>query len=175
MKKKSLIVVIAALVIADLALVGCAEAPPPPAAAPTTHAHSHSHNPGDHNHDRGQMMIASDGWIDALLTAHLSSKEGNELDVFVENKGEPLALYTTKLEATAFVRGEKRTLSFDCAPRDERPSNEAEGTCSHFVARAGWMAPEDMLEVEASLPLKTGDIAYVWRGFNPKKYAHHIE
>jgi hypothetical protein len=168
--KKTFAVVIAALVIADLALIGCASPPPVSLAAA-----KHAHNAADHNHDRGRMMIASDGWVDALLTAHLSSKAGNELDVFVENKGEPLALYTTKLEATAMVRGEKRPLYFDCAPKDERPANEAEGTCSHFVARAGFITPEDMLRVEASLPLKTGDVPYVWRAFNPKKYAHHIE
>jgi len=171
--RKTLALVISALVIADLALIGCAQPAPPPAAP--KQAHGHTHNASDHNHDRGQMMIASDGWVDALLTAHLSSKEGNELDIFVENKAKPLALGTTKLTAKAVVKGEMKTLEFECAPLDERPKDEPAGTCSHFVARAGWMTAEDMLKVEAALPLRTGETPYVWRGFNPKKYAHHIE
>jgi hypothetical protein len=124
------------------------------------------------------MMIASNGVVDALLTSHLSSKDGNELDVFVEKSGKPLALTTTQLRAKARVhgQGEEKMLSFSCAPDDERPAGEAKGTCSHFVARAGWMSREDRLEeVATSLPLLTGEIAYTWRSFDPVRYAHHIE
>jgi hypothetical protein len=121
------------------------------------------------------MMIASNGVVDALLTSHLSAKDGNELDVFVEKGGAPLALSIMKLEARARVRGEEKSLSFSCAPNDERPAGEADGTCSHFVARAGWMSPEDRLEVATSLPLLTGEIGYTWRSFDPRRYAHHIE
>jgi hypothetical protein len=144
-------------------------------AAPAAHGHAHSHDPGSHNHDRGHMMIASNGIVDAMLTAHLSSKDGNELDVFVERKGEPLALNITKIRAQAEVKGEMRTLDFDCAPRDERPAAEPDDRCSHFVAKAAWMKPGDDVRVATVLPLKSGETAYVWRGFEPKKYAHHIE
>src|SRR5262245_60158352 len=117
----------------SVALGGCAAktAGPPP----------HVHNASDHNHDRGHMMIASNGVVDALLTAHLSSKSGNELDVFVEKNGTPLALTTTELRARAEMGGERKLLEFSCAPAEERPSEEHDGTCSHFVARAEWLRP----------------------------------
>lgn len=162
-----------ALVVAVSTLVGCGARPEPKVAA--SHAHPHSHDPSDHNHDRGSMMIASDGWVDALLTAHLSSKDGNELDVFVERSGKPLALGTTELRAKAEVGGVERALVFACAPAEERPTGEADGTCSHFVARAGWMNADDALRVEAALPLRRGDVGYVWRAFSPRKYAHHVD
>lgn len=157
------------LVLAMTLLTGCG-ATRAVATTPT-----HTHDPSSHNHDRGQMMIASNGVVDALLTSHLSSKTGNELDVFVEKNGSPLALTTTQLKAKAKVRGEERALDFACAPADERPAGEPTGTCSHFVARAGWMAADDRLEVATRLPLLSGDIAYTWRSFDARRYAHHIE
>jgi len=155
-----------------IGLVGSGCMPAAPAAAVATGGH----DPSGHNHDRGHMMIASNGAVDALLTSHLSSKSGNELDVFVEKDGKPLAITTTQLDAKAKGAGAgEKTLAFECAPDDERPAGEKAGTCSHFVARAAWMNPEDRLEVATSLPLLSGDIAYTWRSFDPKKYAHHIE
>src|SRR5258708_6716714 len=73
------------------------------------------HDPSSHNHDRGRMMIASNGAVEALLTSHLSSKTGNELDIFVEKGGAPLALTTTKIAASArrTRSGERRGLVFD--------------------------------------------------------------
>jgi hypothetical protein len=160
-----------AFVLAGLSVLGgCAASPPAP--KPLT---LHSHDASDHNHDRGQMMIASDGFIDALLTAHLSSKTGNELDVFVEKAGVPLALTTTELRATAVVGSARQELAFECAPREERPQGERDGTCSHFVARAPWVRPGEPIRVATTLPLRRGDIAYVWRGFEAKRYAHHVE
>lgn len=160
-----------AFVLVGLSVIaGCSQPSTPPKTA-----HAHTHNASDHNHDRGQMMIASDGLVDALLTAHLSSKSGNELDVFVEKSGSPLALTTTELSASVDVAGERKTLAFECAPADERPTDEREGTCSHFVARAEWMRPGQAIRVETELPLRRGDIAYVWRGFEPVRYAHHVE
>lgn len=168
---KTLGFVLAGLVgLSAIGLGGCASSSP---AAPK--AAANSHNASDHNHDRGQMMIASDGFIDALLTAHLSSKTGNELDVFVEKAGEPLALTTTELRAIAEVERKQKELAFECAPRKERPATEREGTCSHFVARAGWLRPGQDVRVETTLPLRRGDIAYVWRGFEAMRYAHHVE
>lgn len=175
MKVGSLFVVVC--IVGSLG-VGCMKNEAAPAAtAPAAATHTHSHDPGSHNHDRGHMMIASNGAVDALLTSHLSSKSGNELDVFVEKDGKPLALTTTKLDARAksAATGSEKALSFECAPEEERPAGEKAGTCSHFVARAAWMSPDDRLEVATSLPLLSGDIAYTWRSFDPKKYAHHIE
>jgi hypothetical protein len=134
-----------------------------------------AHDPSSHNHDRGQMMIASNGAVDALLTSHLSSKSGHELDVFVEKDGSPLALGITKLEAKARMGEAEKRVAFDCAPIDERPANEPSGTCSHFVARVPWMDPASSLEVATTLPLKSGDVTYRWRSFDPMRYAHHIE
>jgi hypothetical protein len=121
------------------------------------------------------MMIASDGFVDALLTAHLSRASGNELDVFVERDGKPLALPTQEIAASAKARSERQMLVFTCAPPEERPQDEAPATCSHFVARATWMQPEEPIEVEAQLPLRRGQVGYVWRSFQPLKYAHHVE
>ncbi|MBX3193063.1 MAG: hypothetical protein KF819_39125 [Labilithrix sp.] len=163
-------------VVGALSLAACAPPATPPVVttAATAHAHPHSHDPSDHNHARGKMLMASNGTIDALLTAHLSSKNGNELDVFVEQKGAPHALDVTTLEAVArSASGEVQTMELSCAPRDERPAAEPEGKCSHFVATAGWMKPGERLRVEASLPFGDRRVAMVWRDFEPKKYAHH--
>ena len=166
------------------ALLTFAAACAAPAAAPpkTTvtggapHPHAHAHDASDHNHPRGKMLLASDGTYNALLTAHLSSKDGNELDIFVEDKDGPYALSAKTLAASARVGdGEKRVLSFSCAPANERPSNEAEGTCSHYVAMAPWMQKTDILRVETSLPVGEHGVALTWREFEPKRYAHHEE
>lgn len=136
---------------------------------------AHHHDPHDHNHSRGKMLEAFDGKVAALLTSHLSSKTGNELDVFVEEAGAPRALPVTKLTATVTGAAEPRTLTFECAPADERPAGEKEGTCSHFVAKAAWMTTSDRLRVEAALPLGDREQRFVWRDFDPKRYAHHEE
>lgn len=47
------------------------------------------------------MLLASDGTFNAQLTAHLSSKDGNELDIFVEDKDGPFALTSKSLVASA--------------------------------------------------------------------------
>jgi hypothetical protein len=168
---------ILAVIMGVSMLAGCARPITGPSET-TPSAHHHSHDPTSHNHDRGHMMIASNGVVDALLTSHLSSKDGNELDVFVEKDGAPLALGATQIEAKAKVVGrnvEDSLLRFSCAPADERPAGEPVGTCSHFVARAAWMTPEDRLEVATALPLRAGDVVYTWRSFDPRRYAHHIE
>jgi hypothetical protein len=146
------------------------------AATATPQVAAKAHDPTSHNHDRGAMMMASNGVVDALLTSHLSSQSGNELDVFVEKAGAPLALTTTSLSARAKLPdGREKLVAFDCAPRDERPTEERDGTCSHFVAKVAWMLPSERLEVHTALPLKSGDIDYRWRSFDPVRYAHYIE
>ena len=155
---------------------GCARAPAPIAATPQ--AHPHTHNASDHNHARGHMLMASDGTTEALLTAHLSSKTGNELDVFVERKGRPFAVAATTMTALAkTAAGEDKRIAFECAPRDERPSNEPDDVCSHFVAKAPWMKTGEMLLVKADLPVSERKDAstFVWREFEAHRYAHHVE
>lgn len=160
--------------------VGCsAPASAPPKTTVTggaPHLHAHSHDPGDHNHARGKMLLASDGSYNALLTSHLSAKDGNELDVFVEDKDGPYALDVKELEAVARAgEGDKITVSFSCAPAHERPANEADGKCSHFVAKTPWMRVGVVLRVETALPIGDKTIAMVWREYEPRKYAHHEE
>ena len=171
--RRAMISVVA--VFAALA-VGCSApaAAPPKTTTTGGQGHAHTHNASDHNHPRGKMLMASDGKIAALLTAHLSSKDGNELDVFVEQKGEPHALTAATLTAEAVIGGgERRSLTFACAPANERPFAEPDGMCSHYVATAPWMRSGDVLRVDASLPVGDSRVAMVWRDFEPKKYAHH--
>lgn len=83
----------------------------------------------------------------------------------------------TELEGVALrgTEAEKMTVSFSCAPADERPKNEAAGTCSHFVAKTPWMKPGTVYRVETALPIGDKKIAMVWRDYEAKKYAHHEE
>ena len=156
--------------------LGCAAPPAGPATTPAAAPPAHAHNPGDHNHPRGKMLMASDGTYNALLTAHLSAKDGNELDVFVEDKDGPHALAAKTLEAVAQIgEGERKTASFECAPASERPAREAAGTCSHYVAKAAWMRVGEVLVVTMSLPVGDRAIAMTWRDFEARKYAHHEE
>ncbi len=152
----------------------------PAAASPATTVTAgqpapHAHNPGDHNHAKGKMLMATDGTYDALLTAHLSAKDGNELDIFVENKDGPFALKATTMVATARGVGEKHDVAFACAPANERPANEAEGTCSHYVAKAPWLRVGEVLRVETSLPVGDKPVPMIWRDFEARRYAHHEE
>ncbi len=168
-----------ALLGALLCFAGACAAPA--AAAPTTVTagqpapQAHAHDPGDHNHARGKMLMASDGRYNALLTAHLSAKDGNELDIFVEDKNGPFALKAKTVEAIARGDGDKHALTFECAPANERPTSEAEGTCSHYVAKAPWLRVGEVLRVETTLPVAQAPVAMAWRDFEARKYAHHEE
>ena len=118
--------------------------------------------------------MASNGTTNALLTAHLSSHDGNELDVFVEHAGDPLPLRSTNLVATATDgAGEAKAIPMACAPREERPAGEPDGVCSHYVGKAPWIRGGEALQVEASLDVPEGRETFVWRDFDPKRYAHH--
>lgn len=156
--------------------LGCAAPAAGPATTTAAAPPGHAHNPGDHNHPRGKMLMASDGTYNALLTAHLSAKDGNELDVFVEDKDGPHALTAKTLEAVAQIGvGEGKAVSFECAPASERPANEVAGTCSHYVAKAAWMRVGEVLKVTMSLPVGDRAVAMTWRDFEARKYAHHEE
>ena len=125
------------------------------------------------------MLIADAGSMHALLTAHLAAT-GNELNIFfetsVDKDPQPVAIAVKSFEAQATAgEGESQTLTFEPAPADERPVGEKAGTCSHFVAKAPWMKPEDDLLVVAKFRLDGKEVAGRWKNFNPKKYAHHVE
>ncbi len=122
------------------------------------------------------MLMASDGTTTALLTAHLSSTDGNELDVFVERDGSPFALSVRSITGAAVGSdGQPRPVTFECAPANERPSTERDDACSHFVARTPWMRPDDVLRVEADLAIEGERAPFLWRNFGPRRYAHHEE
>lgn len=132
-----------------------------------------------HSHERGKMLIADAGSVHALLTAHLAAA-GNELDIFfetpVDKDPQPVAIAVESFEAQATSgEGESQTLTFEPAPAEERPAGEKDGTCSHFVAKAPWMKPEDDLLVVAKFTVDGKEVVARWKTFNPKKYAHHVE
>jgi hypothetical protein len=138
----------------------------------TTQSSSHAHT-----HDRGTMLITDVGEYHALLTAHLS-RDGNELDVFfetsVDKSPEAVALPLLSFEGQATAGdGESHVLTFEPAPAEERPKGEAEGACSHFVAKAAWMKADDKLRVVARFNLDGKELKATWNEFEPKRYAHH--
>lgn len=178
-----------------LFVAGCggeSSKPATPAKSTTTpakddHADHADHKDGDHkdekahghSHERDKMLIADAGSYHALLTAHLS-KDGNSLDIFfetpVDKNPQPAAIAIESFEAQATAgEGESQTLTFEPAPPKERPVGEKAGTYSHFVAKAPWMKPEDDLLVLAKFTVDGKEIVVRWKGFNPKKYAHHAE
>lgn len=151
------------------------------------HGHAHDHDAAD---SRKKMKPVVVGTITALLTSHLSSKDGNELDVFFENTvargapGKALPVSTaTPLQATVVVGGDskpgggaaKHTVTFDPAPAEERPAGEGESACSHFVAKTPFMAPTTTLaSVTLNIPAPAGGVhTFVWCDFHAKTWAHH--
>jgi hypothetical protein len=131
------------------------------------------HGEEGHSHERGKMLLAEAGKYHAALTAHLSSKEGNELDIFFETTGNPpkpvplpLEFFFAKATTTDKMEHE---LKFEPADFIER-KDDPPGQCSHFVAKAWWMKPEDKLDVEVKIPIDGKDVTIRWDDFNPKKY-----
>ncbi|MCX7423842.1 MAG: hypothetical protein NT013_30480 [Planctomycetia bacterium] len=161
-------------------------ATPPKSTTPAKDDHA-DHKDGDHkeekahghSHERDKMLIADAGTYHLLLTAHLA-KGGNELDIFIETPvskdPQPVALALESFEAQATAgEGESQTLTFEPAPPEERPAGEKARTCSHFVAKAPWMKPEDELLVVAKFTVDGKELVARWKNFNPKKFAHHVE
>jgi hypothetical protein len=150
-------------------VVGCK-----PESKPTVFENKHDEH--NHNHDRDKMMLEDFGQYHAGLTAHLSKKEGNELDIIFETQDKepkPVPLSLTKLTAKATRAGDdqKYTLEFEPAPKEER-KDDPEGKCSHFTAKAPWIKHEDMLTVALTTTLDGQEKKVVWVDFNPKKNAH---
>lgn len=132
-----------------------------------------------HSHEREKMLLADLGKNHhAGLTAHLSSKTGNELDVFIESAAEdhaPAPLPVAKLIAEATTAdGKPHELIFEPSEPVER-KGDPPGKCSHFTARAPWMKPDDVLTVSMKIPLEGKTHTVTWNNFNPKKYAHFEE
>jgi hypothetical protein len=130
----------------------------------------------DHDHDRAGMMLEEAGPYHAGLTAHLSEKDGNELDMVfetVEKNPKPLPLPLTEIVAKAKREGDPKDyeLKFVPAEKDER-KGDPEGKCSRFTAKAPWMKPDDKLTVTATVEIEKKPRDLVWKGFVPKKFAH---
>ena len=159
----------AGLVVAALA-AGCGGGAGP-VASTSREAGGHGHS-----HERGKMLLADVGPYHAALTAHLSSKTGNELDIFFETADadpKPVPLPLAKLTATAITAdGKQYELAFEPSEPDER-KDDPPGKCSHFVAKAGWMKPDDVLSMRATVEIDGTPRRVGWKDFNPKKYAHH--
>jgi hypothetical protein len=138
------------------------------------------HEEHDHgSHERGHEMLADFDTYHACLTAHLSKKEGNELDIFFETDEKdpkPVPLPLAKLTATATRNKEEKsyTLEFEPSPKDER-KGDPDGKCSRFTAKTPWMNSEDMLTVVLTAPIDGKEKKAIWTEFNPKKFAHHID
>jgi hypothetical protein len=129
-----------------------------------------------HHHERDNMLLADAGRYHAALTAHLSAQHGNELDIFFETarrqpKPAPLPLDVFTAMATT-SDGQVHELRFEPAEPSERQDDPA-GQCSHFVARAWWMKPDDKLTIVAQLPIDGKEVTVQWKNFEPQKYAHH--
>ena len=167
------------LLLAGLtALAGCTDTAPTNPATPATQAlpQEKGHDEG-HDHSAGKMMISHLGKHHAKLTAHLSAKDGNELAVFVEtiDNPTPVALPTLKLTGVARRGAEEFPLTFEPAPADERPTGEAAGTCSHFVAKAAFLKPTDTLTVVVEVELDGRKRKCTWKEFEVAKFTHAAE
>jgi hypothetical protein len=140
--------------------------------------HREEEAPG-HSHERDKLMLADLGKRHhAGLTAHLSSKTGNELDIFIETADAahtsvalPLAKFVAKAKS---AEGKEHELIFEPSEPEER-QDDPPGKCSHFTAKAPWMKPDELLTVTARIPLDGNTNEVTWEDFSPKKFAHFEE
>ncbi|MGL4423869.1 MAG: hypothetical protein ACRCZF_24655 [Gemmataceae bacterium] len=173
------------LLMVSLILAGCtASSSGPPTPAPATNAsvdkpspkHDHDH---DHDHERDRKLITHAGPYHALLTAHLSKKDGHELDIYFETEDDqpvPVALPIAEFTATITTMDNmKFEVTFRPAPANERPKDEPAGSASHFVAKAPQLKPELEVMVTCILDIKNRTRTVTWKKFQPNKYAHHID
>ena len=158
-------------------LTGCTQSSSAPT-TPTTQAVT-VEDAHDHDHDRAKMKVAHLGKHHAWLTAHLSSKDGHELDIFMEemNAPKPVALPVNTLRGKATKAGDVKeyALTFEPAPASERPAGEAAGRCSHYVAKTPWLTPDDEWTVVIEVELEGRNRKAAWKNFTPKTFAHHEE
>jgi len=142
--------------------------------------HSHSHGGHGHSHGGGdikkKMLAANAQGFIVYLTSHLSAKDGNELDLFIEDSKSKAATSSAKqIEATITIGGVEHKVAFDPAPDDERPADERGGkdVCSHYVTKASFMKDTDTLQCTATFFLGSTNQTVKWENFDVKKYAHH--
>jgi hypothetical protein len=137
------------------------------------------HGEHGHSHDRDKMMLKDYGKIHVGLTAHISKKTGNELDLVFETEDKepaPAPQPFSKLIAKATRQGEDKSyeLVFEPAEKEER-KDDPEGKCSRYTAKAPWMKPDDMLTVRLPIDLNGQEKIILWVDFNPLRYAHFID
>lgn len=171
----------ALVLLSGLLAPGCAPKPTPPAVVTVaTAAGKEEDDHHGHAHDRATMMAADVGKYHAWLTAHISGKEGNELDVLFETQDEkdpkPLPLPLATFTGTAKRVGEDKEyeLTFEPAPAEER-KGDPPGQCSHFTAKAPWLKPDDVLTVAVTVEIDGRKRTARWRDFAVAKYTHHAE
>lgn len=161
-----------------LALAGCSGQKPQP-------SEFKNEKPGHgHDHDRGKFKLADaelPGGVTAhaALTAHLSKKGDHEIDVMFETmdkEPKPIPVAIEKMTARVTRKGDDKpyTLEFVPAPKDERKT-DPDGKCSHFVAEAKWLKPDDELTVTLTVPVDGKMKTIPWLEFVPKKYGHDAE
>jgi hypothetical protein len=158
------------LVAVPLLMLACQEN------KPQVFKNKHEDHDHDHQHERDKMMLRDVGPYHVGLTAHLSRKEGNELDVIFETQDKeprpaPLPEKTLTARATREGESESHELVFEPAPPEER-KGDPEGKCSHYSAKAPWMKPEDKLTITLRVPLDGQEKKVVFVDFNPRKFAH---
>jgi hypothetical protein len=170
---------LAFLGLLNLALLGCTSQSTPPTTT-TAVTKTEPSTEEDSGHDSNNKKTAHLGKYHAQLTARMSSKSGNELEIFVETLGSPatpVALPLTKITGTARRDGDEKPmeLTFEPAPSSVRPKDEKPGACSHFVAKAPWMKSTDTLEVVVQVELDGRLRKSTWRNFEVKNFTHHTD
>lgn len=163
-------------ICAFLFATGCAASAQRPAAIHShdgahAHTHAHDHAAPTSGSPRDAMFPTLAGDRLVMLTAHLSGA-GHELDIFFEGRGDrsPSPIADRPIQATVYTRTGERTVTFECAPAAERPAGEAQGTCSHFIAKTPWLAADETIKIAGTLADGAG---MRWQGFKAAKYAHH--
>ena len=158
-----------------LALAGCGDKTQP-SKFDNKDKDGHDHS----QHERGTIRL-EDATLPggkkchAGLTAHLSEKEGNELDLLFETMDKdpkPLTVpEKTKITARVTRKGDDKayTLEFAPAEKDERKT-DPDGQCSRFTAKAPWMKADDELDV--TVTIEGVDAKIPWVKFLPSKYGH---
>jgi hypothetical protein len=168
-------VLCAGLFAAAVALAGCDTKKPT-----SEFKGKHDHDHGDHNRKDAMLediTLPEGTKCHAGLTAHLSEKEGNELDVFFESfdkEPKPVAIpLTAKVTARVTRKGdnEPKTLTFEPADKDERKADPAD-KCSRFAAKAAWMKPDDTLDVTLSVEYGGQLKKVTFSPFVPKDRTH---
>jgi hypothetical protein len=168
--------------LAAALVLGCESKPanstrPPQAKGSHTHpdGSKHDDHDDDDEHVRGKMKIEHAGPYHAALTVHLSP-QGNELDLFFETvskEPKPVALSVKEILATVTRKADNKPVEVKFLPADpkERPKDEKEGTCSHFVAKAPFVQESDILTVTYKVVIRDKERIVTYEDFEVKKFS----